>query len=401
MKYIIQLITLIALVFTANTALAKGGGKPPPAPEPSLMNVVTVSPMYGDFTSPVEAINSILDASAINPYLIQIGPGVYELGTRQIVMKEWVTIQGSGQDATKITGLVSSGSEGPMSAIVVGSDDAAISNMTIENAGGTVSIAIYNFHASPRIEQVNAIASGTSSAYGIYNSNDCSPIITNVIATASANSIASVGVLNFSNSSPSMTNVTASGSGGYYAHGIRNLTSSSPTMTNVTAEGIDGATSTNGVLNEESSSPRMINVTATASSSEAYTNSGVYNDNSSPTMINVTANASGGMHSIGVFSLNGSSPVMTGVIASASGGTYNYGVNSTDYATPFIQDSILEGVRTEETNSFGVFISENSPGTRVVNNKIINGIYNDADGSQCRGNYDADLVDVPCKIISQ
>lgn len=207
---------------------------------------------------------------------------------------------------------------------------------------------------------MNAIASGTSSAYGIYNSNDCSPIMTNVIATASANSIASVGVLNFSNSSPSMTNVTASGSGGYYAHGIRNLTLSSPTMTNVTAEGIDGATSTNGVLNEDSSSPRMINVTATASSSKAYTNSGVYNDNSSPTMINVTANASGGMHSIGVFSFNGSSPVMT-----------------------------------------GVFISENSPGTKVVNSKIVNGIYNDADGSQCRGNYDADLEDVPCKIISK
>ena len=104
MKYIIQIITLFALVLTVNTALAK---KPKPPPEPiNLMNVITVSTENGDFTNPVEALDSIPDAN-VDPYLIIVGPGVYEVSTA-LIMKEWVTIQGAGQESTLITGAISS-----------------------------------------------------------------------------------------------------------------------------------------------------------------------------------------------------------------------------------------------------------------------------------------------------
>jgi len=88
MKYIIQLITLFALLFTVNSALARNGPKPPPAPEPvNMMNVVTVSAENGDYTSPVAAINSITNAAEDNQYVIQIGPGVYNIGDTPIVMQ--------------------------------------------------------------------------------------------------------------------------------------------------------------------------------------------------------------------------------------------------------------------------------------------------------------------------
>jgi pectin methylesterase-like acyl-CoA thioesterase len=56
-----------------------------------IKNVVTVSATGGNFTNPVAAINSITNASAANPYLLQIGPGVYTL-TQPLVMKPYVPV---------------------------------------------------------------------------------------------------------------------------------------------------------------------------------------------------------------------------------------------------------------------------------------------------------------------
>ena len=71
-----------------------------------LKNVVTVAKANGIFTDPVAAVNSITDASATNPYLVVIGPGVYTV-TSPVVMKPYVDITGSGENVTKITGALS------------------------------------------------------------------------------------------------------------------------------------------------------------------------------------------------------------------------------------------------------------------------------------------------------
>ena len=284
MKKFIGIISALALMFSANVSLAKK----PRHPLVNLMNVVTVSAENGDFTSPVEAIESITDATDTNPYLIIIGPGVYEIGTT-MKMKEWVTIQGAGQEATKITGAVSTGYADETSAIVKGMSNAALTDLTIINRGGsTYSIAIFNYEASPRIERVTAIASGE---------------------------------------------------GGY---------------------------ANTGILNQDSSSPIMTNVTASVSGSTTE-NFGVYNViSSSPTMVNVKANASGG-----------------------------WWRNSSVYirnSSPFIVDSVLDGAP-------GLLLDTNSSGSRVVNNKIIGGVWlpvTPTSGNVCRGNYDENLVDVDC-----
>ncbi|MBU0480868.1 MAG: hypothetical protein KKG47_07185 [Proteobacteria bacterium] len=69
-------------------------------------NVVVVALSGGDFTSPVAAVNSISGASAANPYLVKVMPGVYDIGDASLQMKEYVYLEGSGRENTTITSSV-------------------------------------------------------------------------------------------------------------------------------------------------------------------------------------------------------------------------------------------------------------------------------------------------------
>ena len=57
-------------------------------------------------TALLNALDAITDASATNPYLIIIEPGVFDIGSNSLVMKEYVDIEGSGESVTKITGNI-------------------------------------------------------------------------------------------------------------------------------------------------------------------------------------------------------------------------------------------------------------------------------------------------------
>jgi len=224
-----------------------------------LKNIITVAKANGNFTDPRAAVNYITDASASNPYLVVIGPGVYTI-TQGLMMKPYVDIVGSGENITKLTGAISTDSE-PTSAIILGANNSTLSSLTVENTGeGDYSIALYNNFTSPKVSNVTTTASGAGSVkYGVYNSNY---------------------------SSPTMTSVTVTASGGGGSFGVYN-SYSSPAMTDVTVTAVAG--SSYGVYNE-SSSPTMTKVTATASGPSSY---GIYNASSSPTMTDVTATASG------------------------------------------------------------------------------------------------------------
>lgn len=179
MKYIIQLITLFALVFSANTALSRGGHNPPPVPEPdNLMNVITVSAENGDYTSPVAAINSITNAAEDNQYVIQIGPGVYDIGDAPIIMKPWVRIGGAGRGFTIIRGSRSSTVNDEAAAIVIGANKALLIGIGIENIGsGLYSTGIRNDYASPAIKNVRVSATGSATNLGISMSNSYSQLV--------------------------------------------------------------------------------------------------------------------------------------------------------------------------------------------------------------------------------
>jgi pectin methylesterase-like acyl-CoA thioesterase len=144
-------------------------------------NFLVVAPTGGTFTSIQAALNSITNATALNPYLIEVAPGVY---SESIVMKPYVDIQGSGQGVTKIT---AHGSTVISSSTVAGAGNAEIRSLTIENTGDqTFAVAVRNDSASPRLTNVTLSASGSSFAYGVINA-DAAPLLTNVTLSASGN----------------------------------------------------------------------------------------------------------------------------------------------------------------------------------------------------------------------
>jgi len=157
-------------------------------------NVIIVAPDgKGDFANPARAIDSIKDNSESNPYLVQLMPGIYNIGAKSLTMKEHVVLQGSGEKSTKILGSIDTDTGG----VIIGSNNSEIRRLTVENSNsGENAIAIYNDRVvTLSIEDVSVIAFGSKHNYGIYN-NLSSGIISNVRVKAYGG-LDSVGIYNF------------------------------------------------------------------------------------------------------------------------------------------------------------------------------------------------------------
>ncbi len=253
MKCVTTVFVFLTICFSLSVAAAHNKAVVIPLNSAKkLANVVTVSAQGGDFTNPVAAVNSITNASASNPYVVLIGPGVYTM-TETLVMKEYVSVIGTGEQSTKLTGAIWAYSFDASTAIISGADHATLSDLTVENTGPTnYSSGIWNENSSPVIQDVTVSVSGLY-CYGVLNSSS-SPTMTHMSVTVSSEANAR-GVDNTTSSSPTMSNVkvtttTASGTGSSYAVDNNN---SSPTMTNVTATA-SGGQYTAAVLIEGTSS---------------------------------------------------------------------------------------------------------------------------------------------------
>ena len=66
-------------------------------------NIITVQTSNGDYDNPIDAMNSITDSSEENPYLILMGPGNFNIGDNQLIMKPHVSILGNGRDGLEPT----------------------------------------------------------------------------------------------------------------------------------------------------------------------------------------------------------------------------------------------------------------------------------------------------------
>lgn len=358
-------------------------------------------------------IQALIDAAAVDadankPYRIVLGPGVYTL-TSELVMQPFVSLAGSGQEATSIE----AGSA--IENLVSGADDMAITDLTIDNAGGNATtVAIYNSSASPRIERVTASALGGTTNYGVYNTGS-SPVMTDVTASASEADETNYGVYN-TGSSPVMSDVSADASGTADAtnYGVYNTDSSSPTMTGVTASGVGGRNGY-GLRNATSSSPTMTG--GSASASGTFLVVGIYLQDSSSVMTDVQVTASSGGLVYGLFitdstpvingatikatgsagtiygvQASGSSPVMTGVSITSSGGDQTYGVRDIGSSMIEIKDSVIKA----ENGTSNVSIDGIDAGTRIYNTVVVGGVANDDAGTQCLNVYDDTPAPIGC-----
>lgn len=147
MKFKLISAILLVLVFSTFSFAAK-----PVDPDPVPPNPVIVAKDGGHFTDLIAAMDSILDASVANPYLVKIMPGVYDLGETPLYVKDYVSIQGSGAGTTKIVGSVND-FDYPYSVGVVNmGSNIAVSDLTVENVDsdpqkGSGSVAIASINA--------------------------------------------------------------------------------------------------------------------------------------------------------------------------------------------------------------------------------------------------------------
>jgi hypothetical protein len=145
-------------------------------------NVISVAKSGGDFSSVADALASITDASAENPWLVRVMPGFY-LETELVRVKSFVHLQGAGPDITVITSTRTAGSPGDTSATVRLDEAARISDLTVRNEGtGVFGIALYSTLTTRAsvVDNVHAeaVGAGGTGHYGAYW-NDASAIIRN------------------------------------------------------------------------------------------------------------------------------------------------------------------------------------------------------------------------------
>lgn len=176
----------------------------PEGPQSHYANVIVVAKSGGDFADPIAAIDSITDASASNPYLVKIMPGIYDLGTNIIRMKSFVDIEGSGSRVTKIVGSMDRDGLG---LILAQYCMCGIKGITIENiAAGNYAIGIFvyggaSYNVNLTLEDLVVRASGALRSIGIKGQNANNVAMRNVLVEASGSQW-SIGILDSLHTAP-------------------------------------------------------------------------------------------------------------------------------------------------------------------------------------------------------
>lgn len=123
----------------------------------SHANVIVVAKSGGDFNDPVAALNSITDASDTNPYLVKIMPGIYDI-TESLSVKSYVHVVGSGIEATKIRGSISTaGGSGYGVALFTHS---SLESLSVEQTGEGWNFGVYLVSGYQKVENVKIYVSG-------------------------------------------------------------------------------------------------------------------------------------------------------------------------------------------------------------------------------------------------
>jgi hypothetical protein len=246
--------------------------------------IAIVAQSGGDYNSPYSAMNEVAawcgEPSAINPCLIKLMPGEYDNKNATLYMREYVDIEGSGENTTKI--------KGNPQFLISGANNAEIRFLSLEQYGTTQGVAqtiyAYQLTDSFRVTNVSILVYGSDNAYAIsaYNS---SPTLTNVTAKSAGSYDNSAFFLaNTNGKSPVMNNVRLLASGATFRNcGLKILNSTDTTLTNITIVADKG-------IETQKSSVRISNVDITA------TDTGVYNEDSVVTISNTRIEAPSGLN---------------------------------------------------------------------------------------------------------
>ena len=152
-------------------------------------NVIVVAKSNGDFTSIQAAIDSITDASASNPYLVWVAPGVYSEKSGGITMKPYVHLRGAGKGLTIIEADLSTGG-----AVLVLTNTVSVRDLTIRDTSvGASGVGI----------------SGVTSGYGVRGDDVTDVELSNLEVLITVSSGYNYGLYLSGNSIATLKHITA------------------------------------------------------------------------------------------------------------------------------------------------------------------------------------------------
>ncbi|MCH8844788.1 MAG: Ig-like domain-containing protein, partial [SAR324 cluster bacterium] len=241
----------------------------------------------------------------------------------------------------------SSGSNGTIYAVNVGVfSDLVIEGFTITGGGGSFSAAISLQSAAFSIKN-NVLNGGSGDqSFGIRNVNGP----TSATYTFEGNTI-------------------SGGSGSGNSYGIYNTNNSSPLIELNTIDGGSGENSSNGIYNLNNSAPTitMNNIAGGSSLGQSF---GVYNHNSSPEITDNTISGGSGPSSFGIFNIfSGASPVISQNIIDGGDGQIATGIYVSSDALPVIAYNAIGG-GSGDTDTIGIYCTED---ISIFNNTIYGG----------------------------
>jgi hypothetical protein len=193
------------------------------------------------------AIKSIDDSGAANPYLVQLGPGTYDLGQGAIELPRYVELAGAGPAVTTVSSssdnTVADGpgdelrdvhidAQGPAAGAVTATNSMTVYDSTLSASGsGATAVNVGgNGSIDARDSTIEVDAGNGSSAVTALNLNSGSATLANVDVTATSSSGDAVAVSNRSGAAALRSStVKASGAGGSASYGL--ATSGSGTIT--------------------------------------------------------------------------------------------------------------------------------------------------------------------------
>jgi hypothetical protein len=120
-----------------------------------------------------------------NPWLIKVGPGTFDLPNAQLVLPNYVVLQGSGYagpaSGTPLTVVAAAGSNALAGTIVAAPSYSEIHDLGVRSTGGTSAIGISNGGGVLVLDRVFASGDGANSSYGVYSTGGELSVIDSVL----------------------------------------------------------------------------------------------------------------------------------------------------------------------------------------------------------------------------
>jgi hypothetical protein len=284
------------------------------------------------------AIDSITDATADNPYLVWVAPGVY---VEQVTMKPHVHLQGAGQEATVITSTASTTAWPPDVATLKLASNTSLRDLTVGNSGTvTYNVALLATDGTTQtlVADVTAKAQGSGTFnFAIFLTGSGTGVtLQHVTALGENGSDENYGLYNYASAAATLRGGSFTGRGGSDTYGIYNAGSGTTLEAeSVTALAENGGLDNRGLRNADGAAATLRGGSFTGRGGAfAY---GIFNDDSGTTLEaeSVTAlGENGSVTNYGLYNIFGVAATLRGGSFTGRGGTgargiFNYGSGTT------------------------------------------------------------------------